>query len=80
MGKRRFAGTLRSDSHKTDTSKYGSDLDVWIRGWDYGIEVIARQVNGEDVFEVHTAGGSTGGRSSGQRRIGTLTSKGFVAA
>ena len=80
MGKKRFAGTLHSDSHKTVASKFASDLDVWIRGWDYGIEVIARQVDGEDVFEVHTAGGSTGGRSNGHHLIGTLTSKGFVAA
>jgi hypothetical protein len=79
MGKRNFAGTLTSDEHRTDASKYANDLTVWIRGWQYGIEVTAKQIDGEDEFEIRTTGGSSTGRSNG-RLIGRLTNQGFVRA
>ena len=78
MGKRRFAGTLESSEHKTDSSKYGNDLTAWIRGWDYGVEVVARDDGtGTDVFEIWTAGGSNA-RSNGRRLIGKVIGHEFI--
>jgi hypothetical protein len=79
MGKRKFAGTLRADEHSTTANKYGNNLDAWIRGWDYGVEVTAYQVDGEDVFELHVVGGSTEGRGRKQF-LGIVNSTGFVRA
>ena len=80
MGKRRFAATLASGEHATTTSKYGNNLVVWIRGWDFGIEVFANQtVEGEDMFEIWIAGGSNA-RSEGRRYLGMVTKEGFESA
>jgi hypothetical protein len=79
MGKRKFAGTLSSGEHRTNSEKFANSLEVWIRGWDYGIEVNARQVEGADEFEIWTTGGSSA-KSNGRKMIGTLTSKGFLHA
>lgn len=77
MGKRRFAGTLSSSEHKTDTSKFSNDdLTAWIRGWDYGVEVVAMNSDGEDCFEIWTAGGSHA-RSNGRRLIGKVVNGEF---
>jgi len=77
MGKKRFAGTLYAEGHSTTANKYGTLIDAWIRGWDYGIEVVATIEKGEDVFEIYVAGGSTEGRSR-KEYIGRLTKQGFV--
>jgi hypothetical protein len=80
MGKRRFAATISSSQHATTTSKYGNDLNAWIRGWDFGIEVFAKPtVEGDDVFEIWIAGGSNA-RSNGRKYLGMVTKEGFERA
>jgi hypothetical protein len=77
MGKRRFAGTLESGEHQTDTSKYANkNLTAWIRGWDHGVEVIAFASGDDDVFEIYTCGGSHA-RSNGRRLIGKVVNGEF---
>lgn len=82
MGKRRFAATVTSPDHKTAAEKFSNNLTAWIRGWDFGVEVIARPTadgQGDDVFEIWACGGSHA-RSNGRRYIGMLTKEGFESA
>jgi hypothetical protein len=71
MGKRRFAATISSPEHKTDSHKYASNLVAWIRGWHYGVEVVAGDFEGKDCFDIWIAGGSNA-RSNGRRMIGRV--------
>lgn len=77
MGKKRFAGTLHADAHVTSASKFGKNLSAWIRGWNYGVEVQAYVVDGEDVFELWVNSGSTEGQSR-KEFIGIVNSTGFI--
>jgi len=79
MGPRRFAGTLSSEEHTTAAEKFANkNLTVWIRGWEYGVEVVAWDSGGEDAFEIYLCGGSTPGKSQGRKLLGTLIEGEFI--
>lgn len=80
MGKRPFAATLDVAEQRTTASKYGNNIEAWIRGWDFGVEVRAyRDAEGNDVFEISQCGGSHD-RSEGRRYLGMVTKEGFESA
>lgn len=60
MGKRKFAGTVTGFNHSTESSRYDSSgISAHVRGWDDGIKITAyANSKGEEVFEIHTTGGS----------------------
>lgn len=60
MGKRRFAGSVDADSATTLASRYDNRRIVGhIRGWDFGIKVIAYlDYDGIEKFDIWTTGGS----------------------
>jgi hypothetical protein len=67
----RFYSSLRADRGevtKAGTAKSG--LVGHVRGWNVGVEVVARDVDGADVFYIYVTKGSEGG--SYAQRIGSV--------
>lgn len=60
-----FRGTIAGQ--RGEASRLGSKnsgLVVTANGWDTGVRVVARHVDGEDVFDVFATGGSNAHRPS----------------
>ena len=68
MGKRNFAVSAKGDQQTTEMSRYGNDLNVWVRGWERGIEIECKKIDGVECFEIHLAGGSNA-KSNGYGKI-----------
>lgn len=67
-----FRGTIKGQ--RGEASRLGSErsgIVATINGWDVGIRVESRQVNGEDAFAVILTAGSNGSTSS--HPTGTFT-------
>lgn len=71
MGKRNFAMTCSADVQKTEASKFGNNLSVWVRGWGVGLEINTSMVDDHEFFEVWQTGGSNA-KSNGRKLIGTF--------
>lgn len=60
----RFYGSLQGTrGEATRQGSANSGLRAHIRGWDVGIKVYAKDVNGKDVFDVYVSSGSNGKHS-----------------
>ncbi len=58
----RFIGTLKGN--RGGTSRLGhatTGLRATVEGWNLGVEVEAKVINGEDVFYIYKTEGSTSG-------------------
>ena len=70
--------SIDSDTRKTQTTSRGhKDISAHVRGWDSGVEVVARHDETGDTFDVYV---TTGSNNSGARLlIGRVNDGAFSA-
>ena len=68
MGKRNFAMSAKGDNQTSEATRFGNDLTVWVRGWEHGIEIVCKKIDGKETFEIWRTGGSKA-KSNGRKKL-----------
>lgn len=65
MGKRRFLAAIQGE--RGEVSRLGnadSGIEARAQGWEVGVKIVGRVIDGEDVFHIYANKGSNGGTYS----------------